>query len=59
MAKKKAQPTSLKRKAPNTVKIDVFALERKIRRPSLPSSKLHKNKKVYSRKSKHPKNSDE
>lgn len=58
MAKKKIFSTIVRHKQPNVVKIDLFEIERRIRKPSLPGTKLHKSKKVYSRKRKHPKNEE-
>lgn len=54
MAKKKAQPVHIKEPVNNIIALSVRKIEKKIRKPQPPTSRLHKVKVKYSRKSKHP-----
>ena len=41
------------------IEIDQKAIDHKVRRPSVPGTRLHRNKTQYTRKHKHPKKTEE
>lgn len=55
MAKSKTHVVQGPKKANNVILVDMREIERKIRRPGVPVTRVHHSKKAYSRKLKHPK----
>ena len=59
MAKQKNKPVVTIKHEDETIIINPFAVEKKIRKPLPPPTKKHKSKIKYNRKSKHPEKFDE
>jgi len=56
MPKSKIHTVQAPKDGQNVVMVDVREIERRIRRPGVPGVRIHRSKKAYSRKQKHPKN---
>ncbi|MCR4279032.1 MAG: hypothetical protein NUV81_04005 [bacterium] len=59
MPKIKIHVLQPKKKPPNVIRLNVRDIEKKIRKPHAPATKIHASKKQYQRKSNRPKMEDD
>lgn len=55
MPRSKTHAVQAPKNVKNLISVDMREIERKIRRPGVPVTRVHRSKKAYSRKLKHPK----